>query len=138
MTIVTFLAVRRLSEGIIDNGGYVRKLEFVGNRALPQRTKKNDSGEWHYRGNYFVLRVDIPVPAVPKIVDMAKRDNHIIRDDYVKVKPLQDAVCTLEEEMKPPSERPSVQDMIDVGRAKPRYRTIYKPNTGLGFDPLYR
>lgn len=129
-------AVRRLSEGIIDHGGYIRKLEFVGNRAFPQRT--HSSGQWHYRGNYFVLRVDIPVPIVPKVVDMAKRDNDIIRNDFVSVKPQQEAVCTLDEEMRPPSERPSVQAMIDVGRSKPKYRRIFKSNTGLGYDPLYR
>eukprot|EP00093_Oithona_nana_P002437 02437.XXX_45665_46179_1 [CDS] Oithona nana genome sequencing. len=129
-------AVKRLSEGIIDHGGYVRKLEYVGNRALPQRTQSG--GQWHYRGNYFVLRVDIPVPEVAKITEMAAFDLNIIRKDLVSVTPPKEAVCTLEEEMRPPSERPSVQAMIEIGRKKPKYRRIYKPNTGLSYDPLYR
>jgi len=103
---------------------------------LPQRTQSG--GQWHYRGNYFVLRVDIPVPEVAKITEMAAFDLNIIRKDLVSVTPPKEAVCTLEEEMRPPSERPSVQAMIEIGRKKPKYRRIYKPNTGLSYDPLYR
>ena len=82
--------------------------------------------------------MDVPVPEVPKIQEMAKFDTNIVRNDFVSVVPQQEAICTLEAEMKPPSERPSVQAMIDIGRKKPKYRNIYKPNTGLGYDPLYR
>ena len=125
-----------MSEGIIDSGGYIRNLEFVGNRAIPQKTKSK--GEAHVRGNYFVLRVDIPTPTLAKIKDMAKRDVQIVRNDFVSVRPQREAECTLEDEMRSPSERPSVQAMIDIGRAKPRHRRIFKPNTGLGYDPLFR
>ena len=73
-----------------------------------------------------------------KIKEMARFDTNIIRKDFVSVEPRQAAICTLEEEMKPPSERPSVQAMIEIGRKKPKHRRIYKSNTGLGYDPLYR
>ena len=73
-----------------------------------------------------------------KISDEAKRDIHVIRYDFIGIKPLEEPVCTLEEEFKPPSERPSVQDMIRIGRKKPRFKQIFKQNTNLGFNPIGR
>ena len=127
-------SVKRMGESIIDNGGYIRSLQFYGNRELPQRSKANR--EWHTRGNYFVLRLDLPISSINKVKDFGSRDQTVLRTDFVGLKPLAEPVCTLEEEFKPPAERPSVQAMIDIGRRKPKFRRIYKHNTGLDFYPL--
>ena len=51
-------AVKRTGESVISNGGYIRNLEFLGHRHLPQRQKAN--GEYHTKGSYFVMKIDIP------------------------------------------------------------------------------
>ena len=52
-------AVKRMGENVINNGGYIRNLEFLGHRNLPQRQRAND--EIHSKGSYFLLKVDLPV-----------------------------------------------------------------------------
>ena len=129
-------AVKRIGENIIENGGYIRNLEFVGNRALPQKAVANS--ESHIRGNFFVLRIDLPVSQIPKLNDLAKRNSHIIKNDLVSVSKREDPVCTLDEEFLSPSKRPSIQAMIDIGRSRPKLTKVYKKNTGLEFEPLFR
>ena len=41
-------------------------------------------------------------------------------------------------ELLPPSERPSVQELIRVGRRPPRFRKIFKDKTGLDYYPFHR
>jgi ribosomal protein S6 len=53
-------AVKRTGESIINNGGYIRNLEFLGHRNLPQRQRVND--EYHTKGSYFIMKIDIPKP----------------------------------------------------------------------------
>jgi hypothetical protein len=83
---------------------------------------------------FFIFSTGVDV-----IKDLAKRDTHVIRYDFVGLKPQEDPEeCTLDDEFKPPAERSSVQTMIELGRKKPRHKRIYKPMTGLGFNPLIR
>ena len=51
-------AVKRTGENVLNNGGYIRNLEFLGHRNLPQRQKAND--EYHTKGSYFVMKIDVP------------------------------------------------------------------------------
>ena len=128
--------VKRMGEHIIENGGYIRTMEFVGNRQMPQKMTLN--GIRHTHGNYFVMRVDLPIIEIPKLRDFGDRDSEILRHDLISVEQKQDPVCTLEEEFLPPSKRPSVQTMIDLGRRRPRLTKVYNKNTGLEFEPMFR
>ena len=128
--------VKRMGEHIIENGGYIRRMEFVGNRQMPQKMTLN--GTRHTHGNYFVMRVDLPIIEIPKLRDFGDRDSEILRHDLISVEQKQDPVCTLEEEFLPPSKRPSVQTMIDLGRRRPRLTKVYNKNTGLEFEPMFR
>ena len=51
-------AVKRTGENVLNNGGYIRNLEFLGHRNLPQRQRAND--EWHTKGSYFLMKIDVP------------------------------------------------------------------------------
>lgn len=87
---------------------------------------------------FFIFSTGVDV-----IKDLAKRDTHVLRYDFIGLKPRNveewtPEECTLDDEFKPPAERSSVQTMIELGRKKPRYKRIYKPMTGLGFNPLIR
>ncbi len=129
-------AVKRTGEEILASGGYIRNIEFLGHRNLPQ--KKHSGGEVHTKGSYFVMCVDLKTQQVSAIMDFAKRDAQVLQHDLIGVKPKEEPVCTLDEELLPPSQRPSVQAMIEIGRKRPKYRRIFEHKTGLGFYPLYK
>ena len=72
------------------------------------------------------------------------RDNDVIRKTFIGLDttaslreqpPLE---CSLHEEMKPPSERPSVQKMMALGRKAPRFTHVWNPKTGMDFYPFHR
>ena len=80
----------------------------------------------------------MPPPIVSKVVDEYNLDSDILRHAIFKEEPQEqpEPVCTLEDELKSPSERPSVQKMIDIGRSPPTYRKIRSRNSGLDYNPL--
>ena len=129
-------AVKRAGETVISNGGYIRNLEFLGHRNLPQRQRANH--EWHTKGSYFIMKVDLSTSSVDAVSDFCKRDASIIKNDFIGLAPDREPECTLEEEFKNPSERPSVQAMIEVGRRRPKFKQIFDQNTGLGFSPMFK
>ena len=78
------------------------------------------------------------------IQDELMRDKDVMRrnlfgidttSDIREKLPLQ---CTLHEEFKPPAERPSVQNMIALGRRRPRHTKPWNPKTGMNFYPFHR
>ena len=46
--------------------------------------------------------------------------------------------CTLAEEMLPPSQRPTVQEMISTGYRPKKFARKWVPNTGLDYYPFKR
>ena len=48
-------AVKRAATAILDKGGFIRTLEYIGDKQLPSRTYINNIG--HERGQYFILKV---------------------------------------------------------------------------------
>ena len=46
--------------------------------------------------------------------------------------------CTLEDEFKPPAERPSIKEMMELGRRRPLHKKIWNPKTGMDFYPFHR
>ena len=53
-------AVKRTGAEVINRGGYIRQLQYLGDRALPQ---KGATGKikGQTRGHYFMLKVDVPL-----------------------------------------------------------------------------
>ena len=53
-------AVKKSALEVMDRGGYIRQLQYLGDRALPQKISKG-IGKGQTRGHYFMLTVDIPL-----------------------------------------------------------------------------
>jgi hypothetical protein len=87
---------------------------------------------------FVSYQVDVPAKEVNQLYDEYNRDEDIIKKDFVGVETKATPVCTLDDEFKAPSERPSVKLMIDLGRAPPKYTRIWNPKTGLDFYPFHR
>ena len=44
--------------------------------------------------------------------------------------------CTLEDELKTPANRPSVQRLVDMGKTAPKYTHVWDDRTSLGYYPF--
>ena len=44
--------------------------------------------------------------------------------------------CTLEDELKTPANRPSVQRLVDIGKTAPKYTHVWDDRTSLGYYPF--
>nr|ACO14971.1 Probable mitochondrial 28S ribosomal protein S6 [Caligus clemensi] len=121
---------------LVMKDGYIRKMVSLGGRRLPQ--VQEYKGERHSEGTYFLMKVDLPVESVVPVLSELKRDGDFLRKQFVGVKEKSDPVCTLEEELLPPSLRPSVQEMIRSGRSRPKFHREFKSHTGLEYYPFHR
>ena len=90
------------------------------------------------RFSFLSFQVDVPAQKMHMLYDEFNRDEDIIKKDFVGLQPKLEPVCTLDDEFKPPAERPSVKQMIEMGRSKPRYTKIWNPKSGLDFYPFHR
>ena len=129
-------ALKRAATHIYTSGGYIRRMESLGHRELPNKKKKNM--EWHSEGTYFIMEADLTVKSIDKIKDEYGRDEAIIQKTIMSKELEVDLVCpkNLDQELLPPSERPSVKKLLEEGRRPPRFRKIWDPRTGLDYYPF--
>ena len=52
-------AVKRSATEVMERGGFIRQLQYLGDRALPQRGSTGKI-KGQTRGHYFMLTVDVP------------------------------------------------------------------------------
>jgi len=107
--------LKRTGELVLNSNGILRKIENMGTRSLPFRFTTGIPGNKNYTsGNFFLYHCDVPPQTIYKIADSIKMDTDIMRVyfDEKKVKIADDYVCTLDEELKPPALRPSIQSLV--------------------------
>merc|ERR1712198_189553 len=128
--------VKRISESILDQGGYIRKIESLGTRDLPYRMSCH--GYIQNKGSYWVLRFDSPSDSIAELKDNCLRDIDVIRPFIFKVQEPKHIECTLGEEIKPPAYRSEVQKMIEESKNRQpiNIRKRPKPNSGLDYYPF--
>jgi len=131
-------ALKRTGQHIYDNEGYIRKVESLGERRLPNR--KNAKGERHYEGNYITMECDLKTRSVERLCDLFGRDKEVIQQYVVALNEQDESVCprSYDDELLPPSERPSIQALIASGRRPPKFRKIFSDKTGLDYYPFHR
>jgi len=130
-------SVKKAADEIYSRGGYVRKIQSMGTRQLPN--VKNSKGSKHREGSYLLLDIDVRTQDLVKIQDEYKRNRDIIQQTILsKSEEVFQCAETLDDEMKPPAERPSVQTLIEQGRRPPRFKKIFDQKTGLDYYPFHR
>ena len=132
-------AVKRVAEEIYVGGGYIRKIESLGTRQLPNI--KMSKKLRHTEGTYMLLDVDIKAKDLARINDEYLRDKDIIQQFFLsKLDDVADFACdeNLDGERKPPAERPSILRLIEEGRRPPRFKKIWNSRTGLDYNPFHR
>jgi len=131
-------SLKRVSQHIYDNGGYIRKVDSLGERRLPNI--KRAKGEKHTEGAYFVMEVDLTTRSLPVINDEYRRERDLIQSCMFAKDADPPVVCpaSYDAELLPPASRPSVQGLIREGRRPPRFTKIFKSKTGLDYYPFHR
>ncbi|XP_043210979.1 probable 28S ribosomal protein S6, mitochondrial [Amphibalanus amphitrite] len=128
--------VKRTAELVMDRGGYIRKVESLGTRALPSRMAAH--GLRHSEGSYFRVEFDIPPARVFDVMDFAGRDVDVVRYGVFKVEEPEPQQCTFHEETMPPPYRAEVKQMLAAVEKKEQRQKKFKPNTKLDFYPFQR
>ncbi|XP_078042443.1 mitochondrial ribosomal protein S6 [Augochlora pura] len=128
--------LKRIANAIFQTGGFIRKIEYWGDKQLPCKTSIH--GKVHREAGHYLFCFDIPPIMMHNLVDEYKRDLDIIRTNIYKPNPSTPPkhVCTLEEELLPPAYRASVQKLLETGK---RVKTnTFKYNSGLDYYPFLR
>jgi len=130
--------VKRCGLKVLETGGFIRHVEFLGERALPQ--KQNKFGVTHSKGNYFMLKCDIKSSQAAVVLDELNRDQDLLRRFLVgserEAGEETPPPCTLEDELKTPANRPSIQRLVDMGKTAPKYTHVWDDRTSLGYYPF--
>ncbi|CAF4936606.1 unnamed protein product [Pieris macdunnoughi] len=130
-------ALMRISNGIFDRGGIIRKIENLGYRPLPYKTSAH--GLVHKEANFFVFKIDTATTVVSDLKEEYSRDVDVVRQRVFKVNEDSDHVCTLETELLPPAYREEVQKMIKMGKSQVnRFRYKFSYNSGLDYYPFQK
>ena len=130
-------AVKRVADEIYVGGGYIRNIQSLGTRSLPN-TKKS-KGLTHKEGTYMLMNIDIKTKEIDRLKDEYNRDKDIIQQFFLsRHNETFECTGTLDDERKSPSERPSIQRLIEEGRRPPRFSKLWDPKTGLNYNPFHR
>ncbi|XP_032536068.1 28S ribosomal protein S6, mitochondrial isoform X1 [Chiroxiphia lanceolata] len=78
----TAAVLKRTVEALMERGAVVRKLENLGERALPYKISKHS--ERHRRGWYFLIDLEAPPSIVSAMTEHLGRDIDVIRQGFVK------------------------------------------------------
>lgn len=108
--------MKRVANHLWDNNGVLRKIEFLGLQDLPVKVRSSVPGKPFKVGNYFIYHVEIGPQKLKRLRDTFKLDVDIVREQfYMKEenKVPEDYECTLNEELLPPSLRPSVKPLLE-------------------------
>ena len=90
-------------------------------------------------GLYFMVNCDLKTNSIPTIMDEYNRDKDIIQKYIIAAdEPVVSCPQNYDDELLPPAERPSVNELIKTGRRPPKFRKVWKDKTGLDYYPFHR
>jgi len=115
-------AVKRTGEFLLKNNVVLWDLNYLGFKDLPHKMRSH--GKMHLQGDYVLYKYDGPRDLLPTIKSELKRDVDVILGTCVNIRQPQQVECTLDEELRIPALRPSVQKLIQTGSrpSKPGYQ----------------
>ncbi|UYV63833.1 MRPS6 [Cordylochernes scorpioides] len=104
--------VKRIGEKILKEGAVLKRVENLGEKDLPFKMYK--AGKVFKKAHYFTYQFESHPSILSKLQESCVRDLDIMRSSPVEIHPLPryTGECTLEEELKPPVDRPNVKAII--------------------------
>lgn len=116
--------LKRSAKLVWDEYGSIAKIEYLGSNQLPHKIQTQD-GTIHNHGIYFVYHISLGAEKLRRLHPELKLDQEILRSNFFikdqSVLP-ENYVCTLEEELKPPVYRESIQPLLKDRNFRPTVR----------------
>ncbi|XP_077977217.1 small ribosomal subunit protein bS6m-like [Glandiceps talaboti] len=81
----TKTAMRRVGEAIIERGGFIRTIEYLGEKNLPYKMISHSQG--YRQGRYVVMQFEGSPTIVKSMQSYLKRDVDVIRPSIIKLDP---------------------------------------------------
>lgn len=130
-------ALKRVANSIFQTGGFIRKIENLGEKELP--CKASSHGKVHKHASHFLFYFDVPPSSLVDLSDECRRDMDIIRAQiFTQHQSPKEEACTLEEELLPPAYRPSVIKLLEEAKKHRSEKYKFKYNSGLDYYPFLR
>lgn len=109
-------AVKRSAEQIFDRGGFIRKIDYLGFNKLPYKISKNRQP--YREAEQIIFKFDISSQLRKDLNDEIELDVDVVRckilpDEKTFAGP-NPVKCTLEDELKPVSERKDVKKLLKL------------------------
>ncbi|PAV59960.1 hypothetical protein WR25_18038 [Diploscapter pachys] len=107
----------RAGNVLLEKGAVIEKVESLGHRDLPYKKIAKQTGDSVYASNYFLFHAHMSSPARLEAKTILRNDLDTVHVEAVLTpteKP--EFECNLEEILKPPAERESVQKLREKQR----------------------
>lgn len=126
--------LKRTTEPIFANGGFIRKLDNMGPKNLP--FKVSEHGLVNKTGHAFIITADVAPKHISEIREEYSRDVDIIRCSFFRKEDPEPFECTLHEELQPPAYRKEVIEMMRIAQRGQKEK--YPHNSGLKYYPFQK
>uniref|UniRef100_A0AC35THJ1 28S ribosomal protein S6, mitochondrial n=1 Tax=Rhabditophanes sp. KR3021 TaxID=114890 RepID=A0AC35THJ1_9BILA len=110
-----YKALHRSATLLLDNGAVITEMKSLGVRDLPYKRLSRQTKEPVYSSNYFFMKSYMPIETQRKALSILVNDLDLLHVHFVNTKILETPSfeCNLEDILKPPAQRQSVQDLKD-------------------------
>lgn len=123
--------LKRTAQTIWKENGVLRQIQYLGHQKLPFAARSHEEGLRYHEGSYFLYHISVPQLRLKKIkpelkldVDIARARFHLANETALP----EDYECTLEEELKPPAFRKSVQPLLENKNVRADTRRVHQLN----------
>uniref|UniRef100_A0A914VYR5 Small ribosomal subunit protein bS6m n=1 Tax=Plectus sambesii TaxID=2011161 RepID=A0A914VYR5_9BILA len=106
-----YKTLHRAAKTLLEHGAVIRELQSLGHRDLPHKLSAKQTKESTYSSNYFLISLYMSRDEQTTMNSVLHKDLDILKSKFVKIEPEEQIECTLDEELKPVTQRQSVQDL---------------------------
>jgi small subunit ribosomal protein S6 len=121
--------LKRVAHLVWKEEGVLRQIQFLGTKKLPYAAWGTEEKQKIYEGSYFLYHLSLEPGRYQAIKPELKLDNDILISNLFKAnetKLPEDYECTLEEELRPPYYRESVQPLLNTKNVRANHRIAQK------------
>lgn len=127
-------AVRRAADQIFDRGGFIRKIDYLGQNKLPYKISKNQQP--YREAEHLIFKTDVSAQVKDDMKEEINLDIDVIRCNIYAVEESKEFQCTLEDELKPVSDREDVKELLRLQEKGKKKK--WMPQMGIEYYPFQR
>lgn len=127
-------AVKRAADQIFDRGGFIRKIDYLGQTKLPYKISKNRQP--YREAEHIILKFDVSEQVREDLKEEVFLDVDVVRCNIFPVVEPKEFKCTLEQELQPVSYRKDVKDLLKMQEKGKKKK--WMPQMGIEYYPFQR